>query len=95
MTLPQCLLKERFPFLQPMYSKKWGKDTWVNTCIHCQTIQGDDYNIHTWGSPFGGDMGKLLEFKKTEVLQLRFDYYIDSAIYEGEYHYDSSEEEDE
>ena len=78
-----------------MYSKKSGKGTWVNTCIYCQTIQGDDYNIASPLSPFGGYMNEkktLFRGKKMEQIQLRFDYYIDSAVYEGDYYWDGFSE---
>lgn len=81
----------QFPFFQKMYSKKLGKSTWVNTCINCRTIQGDDYNTAHPHAPFGGYMNEkktLFRGKNMEQIQLRFDYYIDSAIYGGEYYWD-------
>ena len=89
------LLKEHYPFFQEMYSKKLGRITWVNTCIYCQTIQGDDYNIASPLSPFGGYMNEkktLFRGKKMEQIQMRFDYYIDSAVYDGDYYWDGFRE---
>jgi hypothetical protein len=88
-------LKAQYPFFQEMYAKKLGKSTWVNTCIYCQTIQGDDYNIARPHSPFGGytnEKKTLFRGKKMEQMQLRFDYYIDSAVYEGDYYWDGFRE---
>ena len=80
------VLKKLFPFFQDTYSKTLKKNVWVNTCIHCQTIQGDDYNFRNNG-PFYSFNGSGLKDKKTELIQLRFDYYLDAVIDEGEYAY--------
>jgi len=53
------------------------------------------YNIESALSPFGGYMNEkktLFRGKKMEQIQLRFDYYIDSAVYEGEYYWDGFSE---
>jgi hypothetical protein len=81
------VLKKHFPFFQDTYSKTLKKNVWVNTCIHCQTIQGDDYNFDNPGSPFYSLNGSFLQNRKTELLQLRFDYYLDAVINEGDYSY--------
>jgi hypothetical protein len=89
------LLKEHYPFYQEMPSKKTGIPTWVNTCQYCQTIQGDDYNTDHSGSPFGGFLNEkktLFRGKKMEQIQLRFDYYIDGVMYEGDYSWDGFSE---
>jgi len=78
-----------------MNSKKLGKNTWVNTCIICQTIQGDDYNIALPHSPFGGYLNEkkiLFRGKNMEQVQLRFDYYIDAAVFDGYYYWDGFSE---
>jgi Domain of unknown function (DUF5710) len=89
------ILRGQFPFFQEMYSKKLGKSTWVNTCVYCQTIQGDDYNIAHANAPSGGYLNEkktLFRGKNMEQIQLRFDYYIDSAVYDGEYYWDGFSE---
>lgn len=87
------VLEERFPFFQLTYSKTLDQNVWVNRCIHCQTIQPDRYNFEN-DYVFGGSMGKLFEGKKTELLQLKFDYHIVAAVDEGTYYYNSADEED-
>jgi len=87
------VLKTQFPFFQLTYSKTLNKNVWVNTCIHCQTIQPDKYNLEN-DFVFGGSMGTLFKGKKTELLKLRFDYHIDSALYEGIYYYNGYEDDD-
>lgn len=85
------IIKERFPFFRKMYLKTLAEEIWVNTCIHCQTIQGDSYNVQSPNHPFGGYLNEkctLLRDKKMEQIQLKFDYCIRSAIYEGEYYWD-------
>ena len=78
------VLEKHFPFFQNTYSKKLKKNVWVNTCIHCQTIQPDDYNFRV---PFSSHNGSGMKDMKTEFLQLRFDYYLDAVIDEGDYSY--------
>lgn len=80
------ILKKKFPFFQSTYSKTLKKNVWVNTCIHCQTIQGDNYNFDR-GGPFHGHNGNGLDNIKTERLELRFDYYLDAVVDEGDYSY--------
>lgn len=89
-----AILNAEFPFFQEKYSKKLKEKTWVNTCIYCQTIQGDDYNIdNTY--VFGGYLNEkrtLFRGKHMEQISLRFDYYVYAAIYEGQYYWDGYEE---
>ncbi len=89
------ILKESYPFFREMYAKKLETNTWVNTCIHCSTIQGDEYNTADPGAPFGGYMNEkktLFRGKETELLHLRFDYYLDASVYEGDYYWDGFNE---
>jgi hypothetical protein len=88
------IMHEQYPFFRNTYHKTLKKQLWLNTCIHCQTIQGDHYNIDN-SYVFGGYQNEkrtLFRGKQMEQLPLRFDYYIDSAIYEGEYYWDGFEE---
>lgn len=80
------ILKSHFSFFQNTYSKTLNKNVWVNTCVHCQTIQGDNYNFGHSG-PFYSHNGNGLKNKKTERLELRFDYYLDAVVDEGSYTY--------
>lgn len=89
------LLKENYPFYREMPAKKTGILTWVNTCHYCQTVQGDDYNTNNSGSPFGGYLNEkktLFRGKNMEQIQLRFDYYIDGVVFEGDYYWDGFSE---
>lgn len=89
------LLKEKYPFYREMPAKKTGILTWVNACHYCQTIQGDDYNTNNSGSPFGGHLNEkktLFRGKNMEQIQLRFDYYIDGVVFEGDYYWDGFSE---
>jgi hypothetical protein len=89
------LLKEKYPFYREMPAKKTGILTWVNACHYCQTIQGDDYNTNNSGSPFGGYLNEkktLFRGKNMEQIQLRFDYYIDGVVFEGDYYWDGFSE---
>lgn len=81
------LLERKYPYFQNTYSKTLGKNIWVNTCMHCQTIQGDDYNFDTQSSPFYSYNGSFMKDKETELLQLRFDYYLHAVVDEGAYSY--------
>ncbi|SFE79719.1 hypothetical protein SAMN05518672_110122 [Chitinophaga sp. CF118] len=88
------IMHEQYPFFKNTYHKTLGKQLWLNTCTHCETIQGDDYNIDR-SYILGGYLNEkrtLFRGKQMEQLPLRFDYYIDSAIYEGEYYWDGFEE---
>jgi len=89
-----AIMHDQYPFFKNTYHKTLRKQLWLNTCIHCETIQGDDYNIDR-SYVFGGYLNEkrtLFRGKQMEQLPLRFDYYIDSGIYEGEYYWDGFEE---
>lgn len=88
------VLNERFSFFRKTYSTTLKKDVWVNTYEHCQTIQGDNYNMERHNI-FGGYLNEkrtLFRGKHMEQIQLRFDYYIDAAIYDGIYHWNGFQE---
>lgn len=89
------ILEDRFPFFQQRYSEKFAKNFWVNTCIHCQTKQGDDYNIDIPGVHFGGYQNEkktLFRGKSIEQILIEFDCLLDASIYEGHYHWDGFSE---
>lgn len=89
------ILQDRFPFFRRKYVKKVATEVWVNTCVHCETIQGDDYNTAYPHSSFGGYQNEkktLFRDKSLEHLKLRYDYYLDATIFEGYYYWDGFSE---
>ena len=81
------VLKNSYPFFQYVYSNMAKHKYWANTCVHCQSLQGDNYNFMGSDAPFAPSSREEARIKR-EYLSLEFDYYLIAGYNQNEV-YDS------
>jgi hypothetical protein len=76
-------LQNTYPFFQYTYSNTAKQKYWANTCIHCQSLQGDNYNFMEGTAPFSPLSVEDADIRK-EYLRLKFDYYLIAGFNQNE-----------
>jgi hypothetical protein len=80
-------LQEYYPFFQyahsycDEYPEEYGEseDSWVNTCVHCKTVQEDIYNFMDGNAPLSPIYEEEMSKLHIVYFKLRFDYYIQAG----------------
>ena len=74
------LFKKEYPFYRYTYSNTAKRKYWANTCVHCQALQGDNFNFSGFNAPFAPATKTDARLIKIEYLQLKYDYYIKAGF---------------
>jgi hypothetical protein len=78
------VLQKKYPFFQFTYSKAAEKKYWANTCTHCGSLQGDNYNFLEYTGIFCFDEEEQAISIKRDYLRMKFNYYIQSGFFQSE-----------
>ncbi len=78
------VLQQRYPFFQFIYSKTAGEKYWANTCIHCRSLQGDNYNFMEYNGIFNFTDKEQASSITRDYLKMKFNYYISSGFFQSE-----------
>ena len=79
-----AVLQQRYPFFQFTYSKTAEGKYWANTCIHCHSLQGDNYNFMEYDGIFSFTHEEQASSVKRDYLKMKFNYYISSGFFQSE-----------
>jgi hypothetical protein len=79
-----AVLQQRYPFFQLTYSKTAEGKYWANTCIHCHSLQGDNYNFMEYDGIFSFTHEEQASSVKRDYLKMKFNYYIRSGFFQSE-----------
>lgn len=77
-------IQKDYPFFQKAYSKTAKTEYWGNTCVHCNSLQGDNYLFMNANAPFSPITREDARNIKKAYLRLRFDYYLRAGYNQNE-----------
>lgn len=74
-----AVLEQHYPFFKMCYARTGRAKGWMNTCMHCGTVNVDHYIFSEHHGVFGGLYKEDFKGIRRDYLKLKFDYFISAG----------------